>query len=128
MPDYVGYFCFGHYQDIIYEVKKETIGIMGKTWIYKLYTQKQFIKEHPDCEDSGALTLPYYREMHFISEEINIGMVRHEVRHAFISELGLESATLTLNQYEEIQCTLDQNRWEEMDEVSKAIYENLVLV
>ena len=105
----------------------EKIKIMGMTWQYELYTQEDFLLRHPDCEESGALTLPSLREMHFVDDEINIGTVRHEVRHAFISELGLESAILNTDQFEEIQCTLDQNRWEEMDEVSMRIYENLVI-
>jgi len=105
----------------------KTVKIMGMEWKYKLLNLEEFLKEHPDCEESGALTLPNLRQMHFLDEDIDIGTVRHEVRHAFISELGLESATLNTDQFEEIQCTLDQNRWEEMDEVSMRIYENLVL-
>ena len=105
----------------------KTIKIMGMEWGYKLFTQKDFLKEHSDCENSGALTLLHLRQMHFIDKDIDIGTVRHEVRHAFISELGLESATLNTEQFEEIQCTLDQNRWDEMGEVSMKIYENLVL-
>ena len=108
-------------------IKMKTIKIMGMEWQYKLFTLKDFLKNHPDCKGSGALTLPYLRQMHFVDVEMDMGTVRHEVRHAFISELGLESAILNIEQFEEIQCTLDQNRWEEMDEVSMRIYENLVI-
>jgi hypothetical protein len=108
-------------------MKKKTVSVMGAAWTYKLYDEKRFLEIHPDCEDTGAITLPDSKEMHFILGLIDIGTVRHEVRHAFIAELCLDSTELTVDQFEEINCTLDQNRWEEMNEVSLRIYENLVL-
>lgn len=101
------------------------IKIMGALWEYRLYDEKSFIKKHPDCEDSGALVLLSQRQLHFTEEQLDMGTIRHEVRHAFTHELCIGSANLELLQFEEIQCTLDQNRWDEMQEVSTTIYENL---
>lgn len=108
-------------------MKKYKIKIMGTEWQYFLYREEEFNKTHDDCEDSGAITLPGLKQMCFIEEYINIGTIRHEVRHAFTSELCLDSANLDLEQFEEIQCTLDECKWNEMNEVSTTIYENLVL-
>ena len=108
-------------------MKKATITIMGRKWEYKLLTVIEFLKEHPDCHDSAALTLPGYKQILFNVEYFDIGLVRHEVRHAFIAELCLNSADLDVKQFEEIQCTLDQERWDELNEVSTEIYENLIL-
>lgn len=98
---------------------------MGSSWLYILYSENEFYLKHPDCPDTAALIIPYKRQIHFIKDHTNIGIIRHEVRHAFISELCLDAADLTIDQFEEIQCTLDQNKWEEMNEVSTVIYKNL---
>jgi len=93
---------------------KWKIKIMGACWVYKLLSEMEFLAEHPDCEDSDALTLPGKREIHFKIGEVSAGTIRHELRHAYTAELCLDSADITAAQMEEIQCTLDQNRWEEM--------------
>ena len=98
---------------------------MGASWEYFLYSELDFIKKHPDCAESGAITVPADKTLFFIKNQIDIGTVRHEVRHAFISELCLDSASLELGQFEEVQCTLDQTRWDEMHEVSAKIYKDL---
>jgi len=108
-------------------MKKKKIKILGTEWSYYTLKEVKFEEIHADCPDSGALTLPVSKEMCFMAECLEIGAVRHEVRHAFIAELCLESAELTIDQFEEVQCTLDENKWEQMDEASKEIYENLIV-
>lgn len=103
-----------------------SLKIMGVRWTAKVFSAEKFYNIHPECEDSLALTLPCKKELHFIDEYIDLGIVRHEVRHAFISELCLCSTDLENYQFEEIQCTLDQNRWDEMNEASIRIYEGLI--
>lgn len=101
---------------------------MGATWKYVLHnSEKEFVEAHPDCPNAGALVDIKLRELHFMKSQLDIGTIRHEVRHAFISELCLCGVDLDIYQFEEIQCILDQNRWDQMDEVSKIIYENLIL-
>ncbi len=106
-------------------MKVKNILIKGTVWTYRLYTEKGFIKKHPDSTDSAALALCATKELHFTRNQRDIGTVRHEVRHAFIAELCLECADLSLHQFEEINCTFDQHHWDDMDKVSKKIFENL---
>ena len=102
---------------------KRTIVIMGQKWIYRLMSDERYILVHSD--DSEAITVSEKREIHFRMSFIDLSVVRHEVRHAFTNELCLESANLTALQMEEIQCTLDQTRWEALDIVAKKIFKNL---
>jgi len=101
------------------------VKILGFHWTYKMMTLAEFLQLHPECEDSGALCLIKKRQIHFIDEELSLGIVRHEVRHAFLSCLCLESTKISIEDFEEINCTLDETRWDQMDETSKKIYKRL---
>lgn len=102
---------------------RHKIKIMGAWWTIKVFDDEKFCRLHPDNTDCGALTLPDDREIHFFVEEIALGVVRHEVRHAFLSELCLTDARgLSLEDFEEINCVLDQLRWDDMDQTSRKIF------
>jgi len=100
-----------------------SITIMGQKWKYRLMADDKYMAEHGD--DSEAITVSAKRLMDFRESAIKMGVVRHEVRHAFTNELCLDSADLTASQMEEIQCTLDQTRWESLDRAAKRIFKNL---
>lgn len=106
-------------------IVKGIVSIMGTNWEYRLYNEEDFLKVNPDCADDGAVILLRKREIHFTEEQRDIGTIRHEVRHAFIDGLYLDNARLTNKQYEEMHCSLDQYKWDEMASVSEAIYEAL---
>ena len=108
-------------------MKKISLNIMGRNWTAKLLDCESFIEENPDCEDSAAVVIPAKKEIHFNADDIDLGVIRHEVRHVFLDSLCLSDADLDMDQFEEINCVLDQERWDEMDEVSAKIYENFIL-
>ncbi len=101
------------------------IKIMGATWVYNLYSRDGFLKLHPDCANDAALILPKTRQIHFCQGEATLEIVRHEVRHAFIAELCLDSTDLTIDQFEEIQCTLDERRWDDLNNTSQEIFKKI---
>lgn len=98
--------------------------VFGRKWKAKLYTNKYYTRLHGD--DSHAITVTEQREMHFNRDSFKLKYIRHEVRHAFTNEIPIESAGLDAKQMEEIQCSLDENRWDEMNKVSKEIYKGLM--
>lgn len=102
---------------MIYKFK---INIMGMTWTVILFAAFE-----PEDSGAAAMTLPNKREFHFKLDDIRLGAIRHEVRHAFTNELCLTSADLSCEQMEEIQCSLDENRHKQMDELSLKIYKKL---
>lgn len=107
-------------------MKTWKIVISGQPWKYRLMSTKEFSKKHDDISETcGACVIPDKREIDFDVAEISLGVVRHEVRHAFTNELHLESASITGDQMEEIQCSLDENLWDKMDKASRLIFRNL---
>lgn len=97
---------------------------MGIEWLFTRMIDEEFELLHYDCEGSAALTIIGDREVHF-SEEFNMNIIRHEVRHAFLSELCISDANLNVDQFEEVNCSLDQNRWDDMDKLSRRVFKEL---
>lgn len=102
-------------------MKSISVRIMEKYWICKLMSEHQFKKIHRDG-NLCAITLTDSYEIHFIDTSFTIGVVRHEVRHAYINSLCLDSIKLTVHQMEELNCTLDQYYWNEMGKTSTEIF------
>jgi len=104
-------------------VKCKSVKVMGKSWnIQVLKTPTWQIKFD---DSSAALCDESSRTLFFHTDHISLGTIRHEVRHAFISECCVRSAQLSGPQKEEINADLDAERWNEMDRVSKSIFKNI---
>jgi len=95
------------------------VAIKGARWVVRRFTQKTFRKRHGDLY---AVTDPTLRKIAFQDGHLDLPIVRHEVRHAFTSELCLNDDTLTTTELEEVQCTLDERHWDDMDKVSREIF------
>lgn len=78
----------------------EVILIRGQKWTVHLQSNEAFDAQH-DGEDRGA-TLISDKAIYFNLDFLDIKVVRHELVHAYFSTLYVESADLTIEQYEEI--------------------------
>lgn len=105
---------------------KFKVKIMGAAWTVRLLSEVEFLELNNACENTAAITLPAKKEIHFQYSDLRLSTVRHEVRHAFTSELCIESADLSADQMEEVQCTLDENRFEDMDQTARNIYKKII--
>jgi len=105
-------------------MKKWKIKICGENWNYRLFSDDEWTKEHPDEDDSDALTEE--PNMDFREGRISIGVCRHETRHAYVSECCIRSNTdMTPEDMEEINATLDEKKWDRMNRTAKTMFKNL---
>jgi len=100
--------------------RRLSLSVKGAKWKAILYSQKTFLCKHG--ANLYAVTIPTSREIHFQQGHFTLAIVRHEVRHAFTSELCLNDDTITVEELEEIQCCLDERHWDDMDKVSREIF------
>lgn len=107
-------------------MKSFSFTIMGAKWSATIMSRSQFDKLNPDCIDTEAVCICKKRQIHFVDNELTKGIIRHEIRHAFTHELCIYSAELTAHQMEEVQCELDELRWDEMNHVSTELFKNLI--
>jgi len=107
-------------------LKRWSIKICGEAWVYNLMTEEKFLIKHRDVEgieNKPAITDPDKKTMDF--KEVCIGIVRHEVRHAYTAEKGLDAADLSGDQMEEIQCQLDEEKYDKMKRTVEIMFKNL---
>lgn len=98
---------------------------MGDSWACEISSIEKMYEKYPEYDDSWAFCMASSRLIYFCYEHFNIGIIRHEVRHAFIAGLCLDDADISVSQFEEINCVLDENRWQQMDNVSREIFRKL---
>ncbi len=104
-------------------MKMKTFRVMDTPWLFRVVTTDEFLGLFPDDGDASAVTMADTQEVFFIAEDFNLGLVRHEVRHTFLAELCIDDANLTIEQFEEINCTLDEKRWDDMGKLSLKVFE-----
>jgi len=104
-------------------IKRVVVDIMGTVWHARLMDRKSFVEAHGrDYERTEAVCVGSDRTMDFVVDYIDIGVARHEVRHAFTFECCITSSKLNALQMEELQCELDESRWDDMNSRSKQIW------
>jgi len=102
------------------------IEIMGSKWTYRVMSFEEFEKIYKgDYTKASGITDPEKRIIDFNENEIRMGVVRHEVRHAFTAECCLHSMALSSHQMEEHQAALDENRWPDLDKTCRKIYSKI---
>lgn len=96
--------------------------ICGKSWKYRKRTPESFSKLYEN-DEAVAITKIDTRAMEFM--EYDLETIRHELFHAYVSELHIESADLSRNQYEEILAEMLSKNWELMDKQARTMSRNL---
>lgn len=100
------------------------IRIKGARWKYRLLSYARFCKYHPEInpEDDPAVTDCGNKIIDFYVKDLDLIVVRHEIIHGFISELHIESASLSVAQIEEVIADLVAENWDEMGAKAKFMF------
>lgn len=75
------------------------IKIRDTVWLIRLIEPKKFKKMHGTCV---AVTISQAKEIHFKRKDFSLQVIIHELIHAYFSTLYLNSAGLSIVQFEEV--------------------------
>lgn len=98
--------------------------IKGIDWEFHLQTSRSYVRDHG--KDSGAITYLGDKDVYFNQDQLTPGVVRHEMLHVFVASSGINSASLTTDQMEELCCELYENHGPEMDLLVDKILESFL--
>jgi hypothetical protein len=74
--------------------------IKGMDWEFHLQTNSSYVRKHGN--DSGAIAYPEDRDVFFNANYLSGGKIRHELMHVYVASSGINSASLTKDQMEEL--------------------------
>jgi hypothetical protein len=78
--------------------------IHGMKWKLQVLESDKFRKKFEDCE---GITIPETRRIYFLEDELDIEVVEHELVHAYMDGLCLDSTReVSKDDLEEIFCEL----------------------
>jgi len=106
-------------------MKKHKFQIQGKEWTAEFLTEEEFAircLKSPCYRGAAAITLTGSRRICFDLSEITRDVVRHEVWHAYNNQLFINSAELSIDQYEEVCADLFGEMGPEMLDLSSTLY------
>lgn len=83
---------------------KFTISIIGHPWAIDYLTPKQYVRKWGN--DSYAITETDEKCIYFVQDFTNLETIRHELAHAYASQLSLTELQLDDDQVEEFFCEL----------------------
>lgn len=98
--------------------------VKGIDWEFHLQTNAQYVRYNG--KDSGAITYLGDKDVYFNASQLSPGIVRHEIFHVFIASSGINSATLTADNMEEIACEMYEVHGPEMDLLVDKILEHFL--
>lgn len=81
-------------------MKDKLVHIRGAKWRILVLSSEDFSEKHG--EDCVAITIKEDHEIHFKADTLTLKVVRHELFHAYCDGLYINSANLSVTQYEEI--------------------------
>ena len=100
------------------------INIKGLEWTYDLLPLEQYIPLYG--KGDLALCIKDKRKLVFILEEICITTIYHELTHAYMASLCIDSChSISADDYEEIFCEINGNHIEDIVKQGKEILKNL---
>lgn len=96
------------------------VTIKGIEWKVFVQTHASYVRTNGN--DSKAIVYPDDREIYFDRSCVTIGLIRHEVFHAFTSSTDTEHSTdMTASDQEELDCTLYGNNKTAMNDIEDRI-------
>lgn len=105
------------------------ININDTQWKYRLLSDETYRSHHDESGDgdSAAITDRVNKTIDFKVDELDFGLVVHEVYHVLMDGLNLASAAdkLDLDSIEEIVAGLLQSKWTTLLDKSLTIYSNI---
>lgn len=85
-------------------VKEIPFEVLGKKWTLRLMKRRKYDKKNG--KDSLAMTYRLKRRIDLSPKGRDLETITHEIVHAYLTELCLDSVTLSPDELEEIFCEL----------------------
>ena len=98
--------------------------VRGITWEFHLQSNAAYVRQNG--KDSGAITYLGDKDVWFNQAHLSPGNVRHEVFHVYIASAGINSASLTVDQMEEIAAETFESFGPEMSLLVDKILEHFL--
>jgi len=99
--------------------------INGVRWTFKIITPDE-MKEHSEGAANAGLTVASEKTVYIENEEVNYGIIMHELCHVYISNLYVDDTTeLKIGDFEEMICAMLADRGEEIIRKAKKITKEL---
>jgi hypothetical protein len=96
------------------------VTICGEEWVIGFYSDKAYAKKHG--KDGGkACTVPDKKVIDFSKEGATKSVARHELMHAHIHYMLLGSATLSLDDHEELVVERIEYYWDAIERLARDI-------
>ncbi len=99
------------------------IKVLDTEWKVYVLDEDDFIERFDDGD--AAVTLPDTRECYFSEDEVNRVNVRHELFHMYVASSNLHSASLSIDQFEEVLAEMYGNHADRMLRLSRELYKQL---
>jgi hypothetical protein len=99
--------------------KHLTLKVKGIEWKVFIQTPAAYKRKHGN--DSDAITYPDDKELHFKKDHVRFGTCLHEVWHLFIACSGINSASLTVDQFEEVSAEILEEHYFDIGDTAKKI-------
>ena len=96
------------------------ITLQGKRWTYSVLSSGLYKKREGD--DSDAMTHGSKRKMIFDASKLSLGACRHELFHAYCTNLYLNSAEISVDQFEEIVAEWAEDHLDEWAKKASEMY------
>lgn len=102
-------------------------------WHYRVLSESEFRADHTD--DASAICVPDQNDKHlpphhidFKEDTLGIGVVRHELFHAYFASCCTFSTDMKQGDAEEIAAEILEHHWDRMHEQAIEMYNNLLEV
>lgn len=100
------------------------LDVLGQKWKIFLLEEDKYIHDHGDS--NAAHTNVYDREVYFNDEELSLVNVKHETFHMFRAALCTHSASLTVDQEEEVSAELFAQHGDYMNRLARKLFKELL--
>jgi hypothetical protein len=105
---------------------EKKIKVNGTTWILKLISEDE-MEEVAGNDETTGLCVADDKIIYFISDELSYPTVKHELYHAYASDLHLRDTNdIELNDIEEIFAAMFTDKAEKIISQAKRVYKALV--
>lgn len=111
------------HQKINRRSKTFRITLQGKRWTYTVLAHGLYKRR--EGEDSEAMTHGSKRKMVFDASKLSLGACRHELFHAYCTNLYLNSAEVGVDQFEEIVAEWAEDHLDEWIKKASEMYSKM---
>lgn len=106
-------------------IKRVRVWVLGEAWWVEMYTTEEFRKFESDPDDFPGFCDPETCTIKLCDASLSVGLIHHELFHAYHCYLYAPSAELKPLQYEETIALLLEHWGEKLCDQSRKVYARL---